>query len=335
MNYTLKRTGQAVLTLYVALSLSFAIIRFIPGGPYATLRARLRQQGSGLSAEQVNRQIEAMTNIAANKPLHIQYLDYLTSILHGDMGQSIWHNKPVSSILFEALPWTLLIMGCSLVLMFILGIGLGAFMAYREGSSFDVFSSVGTLVMNSTPYYVVALLLLTFLGYRYEWFPTRGRVGSGVTAGANLDYLVSVLRHAALPIISLVVTGFGGWALRMRGNSIRVLGEDYLRVARLRGLPEGLIVRRYVGRNAILPLYTNFMIAIGTIFGGSIILEMIFSYPGIGYYMIRAIDHRDYPVVMGGFIIITTAMIVGITIADFTYGFVDPRVKQGESRESY
>lgn len=324
-----------MFTLFVALSLSFFIIRLIPGGPFGALRAQMRgSAGGGLTQEQIQ-QLQATINIAPNKPLHVQYVDYLVSVLGGDLGQSIWHNEPVADILFGALPWTLFLMITSLLIMFVIGISLGAYMAYREGEQFDVAASGTSITMNSTPYYVVALVLLTFVGYQLGWFPTRGRIGSDVTPGVNLAFYLSAINHAALPIISLVITGFGGWALRMRGNSIQVLGEDYLRVARLRGITEKRIVRRYVTRNAILPMYTNLMIALGTVFGGSIILEQIFSYPGIGYYMIRGIDHRDYPVVMGGFIIITTAMIVGITIADLTYGYIDPRVQEGESRETY
>ena len=336
MSYVLKRIGQSVLTIFVVVSASFGLIRLLPGGPLDYLRAQAIQQGgSDMSMAEINRRIAAQTNIAINEPMYVQYFDYVTAIFHGDFGQSIWYEEPVASIIGPAIPWTVFLTGSALFLAFTVGVSLGAFMAYREGSRFDVASTGVGLVLNSTPGYVVALLLIAFLGYRMELFPTGGRYTSALTPGFNVPFLASVLHHGAMPILSMAVVGFGGWALSMRGNSIRVLGEDYLRAARLRGLSTRRIALRYVARNAILPMYTGLMIAIGTVFGGAVIIENIFAYPGIGFYLIQAINARDYPLMMGGFIIITVAMVIGITIADLTYGWLDPRAKGGGSRESY
>jgi peptide/nickel transport system permease protein len=336
MNYVLKRLGQSVLTVFVVVSASFGLIRLLPGGPLDYLRAQMIQQGgSDLSTAELNRRIAAQTNIRVDEPIWLQYVDYMTSILQGDFGQSIWYEVPVTSKIGPAIPWTVFLTASALFIAFSVGVSLGAFMAYKEGSSFDVASTGVGLFLNSTPSYVVALLLIAFLGYRFELFPTGGRYASELTPGFNLPFLASVLYHGALPILSMAVVGFGGWALSMRGNSIRVLGEDYLRVARLRGLSTGRIAIRYVARNAILPMYTGLMIAIGTVFGGAVIIENIFAYPGVGFYLIQAINARDYPLMMGGFILITVAMVIGITIADLTYGWLDPRAKGGGSRESY
>lgn len=335
MNYIVKRTGQALFTVFAVISLTFVIIRLLPGGPTDFLRAQLIQQGGDLSRAEINARVEAATNIAVDKPMHEQYIDYMVSILQGNLGTSTWYSEPVADILLEALPWTVFLMATSLFLMFVIGVVLGAFMAYREGSRFDVSSTGLSLTLNSIPYYVVALVFIAFLGYRYGLFPTGGRYESGLTPGLNPAFIGSVLYHGALPILSLALTGFGGWALNMRGNSIRVLGEDYLRVARLRGLSERRIALRYVGRNAILPMYTNLMIAIGGVFGGAVILEQIFAYPGMGYYLVGAINRRDYPVMMGAFMLITIAVVIGIYVADLTYGRIDPRAKGGGSRESY
>ncbi|WP_121822703.1 ABC transporter permease [Halostella salina] len=333
MNYVFKRLAQAVFTLYAVVTLSFGLIQMLPGGPADYLRAQMRQQGgTRMSAEELNRRIEAQYDV--NEPIHQQYIDYMASVLQGDLGESVRHGD-VADVLAQAIPWTVFLLATSLFLMFTIGVVLGAFMAYREGSRFDLGSTGLSLVLNSTPYYVVALLLLTFLAYRTGLFPTGGHHASKLEPGLYPGFVLSVLHHAALPIASLVVTGFGGWALNMRGNSIRVLGEDYLRVARLRGLSESRIAIRYVGRNAILPMYTNLMIAIGGVFGGAIILEQIFRYPGVGWYLINAIGQRDYPMMMGTFIIITVAVLLGVVIADLTYGWIDPRAKGGASRESY
>ncbi|QIO24451.1 ABC transporter permease [Haloarcula sp. JP-L23] len=336
MSYILKRLGRSVLTVFVVVSASFGLVRLLPGGPLDYLRAQMIQQGGGdLSAAEINRRIAAQTNIAVDEPVYVQYVDYMTSIVQGDFGRSIWYEEPVASVIGPAIPWTVFLTASALFLTFTVGVSLGAFMAYKEGSTFDVTSTGVGLVLNSTPSYVVALLLIAFLGYQFQLFPTGGRYASELTPGLNVPFLMSVLYHGILPILSMAVVGFGGWALSMRGNSIRVLGEDYLRVARLRGLPTRRIAIRYVARNAILPMYTGLMIAIGTVFGGAVIIENIFAYPGVGFYLIQAINARDYPLMMGGFILITVAMVVGITIADLTYGWLDPRASGGESREAY
>jgi len=218
------------------------------------------------------------------------------------------------------------------LLIFAIGIFLGAAMAYAESSRFDVSSSVTSIVLTSIPFYVVAVLLIWFLGYQWKWFPTGGRVDNALTPGLNVDFVVSVLYHGALPIVALVVAGFGNRALQMRGNSIQVLGSDYLRVARLRGLSERRIVTRYVARNAILPMYTSIMLAIGTLFGSSIILEQIFTYPGMGYYIFQSLQTDDYTVLMGGFLFVSFGTILGVYIADLTYGFIDPRASADDNQ---
>jgi len=337
MSYVLKRLGQSVLTVFVVVSASFGLVRLLPGGPLDYLRAQMIQQGgSSMTMAEINQRIAAQTNIAVNEPIYVQYIDYMGAILTGDFGQSIWYEEPVASVIGPAIPWTVFLTASALFLAFTVGVSLGAVMAYKEGSSFDLASTGVGLVLNSTPGYVVALLFVAYLGYRYQIFPTGGRYDSALDPALdNPAFLVSVLKHGAMPIASMAVVGFGGWALSMRGNSIRVLGEDYLRVARLRGLSTRRIALRYVARNAILPMYTGLMIAIGTVFGGAVIIENIFAYPGVGFYLIRAIEARDYPLMMGGFILITVAMVIGITIADLTYGWLDPRAKGGASRESY
>jgi len=329
LNRLLNRIGQAVLTVFVVVSLSFGLIRLLPGGPLDYLRAQLQQQSTGaVDSERINQLVESYTNVSPSEPIIVQYIDYMSSILTGDFGESIWYsNQEVSAIIARALPWTLLIMTISILLMFVLGILLGAVMAYREGGQFDLSATGFSILLNSVPYYVAALVLLYLFAYQLQWFPTRGQMTSGTTAGLNWPFIAGVLNHAALPILSLVITGFGGWALSMRGNSIQVLGQEYLRVARLRGLPERRIAVRYVGRNAILPMYTNLLIAIGFMFGGSVILEEIFTYPGIGFYLFQSINARDYPLMMGTFIVITVAVVIGVFVADLTYGLIDPRTK--------
>lgn len=331
----INRTIQLFVTILGAITVAFAIIRLMPGGPIAYLRAQMLTQQSSSNLVAINDQIQTYTNINPSDPLHVQYLEYMSLILQGDFGQSIWYGRPVIDILAEALPWTIFLSIVSLAVTFSFAVVLGAAMAYFEGSRFDFGSSSLSIFLTSIPFYVVAIVLLAVFGYNLGWFPTDGRVSQTIEPGLTIPFIRSILSHAAMPLTALIIAGFGGTALSMRGNSIRILGEDYMRVARLRGLPEKLIVLRYVGRNALLPLYTGLMLRIATIVGGSIILETIFTYPGMGWYMNRAFQTRDYPLLMGSFILTTTLVILGIYVADLTYGKIDPRVQRGDQRESY
>ncbi|GAA0249792.1 ABC transporter permease [Halobacterium noricense] len=300
------------------------------------LRAQLiQQQGGNFDQAQLNALVEAYTNMQPNDPLLQQYIDYMIGLATGDLGRSVWYGEPVSEILASALPWTVFIMSIGLLLTFTLGVVLGAIMAYVEGSKFDVIATLVSIFLSSIPYYVAAIMFLMIFSLWNQWFPTGGRMNPNTTPGINLPFIIGVFYHAALPIASIVVTGLGMQALSMRGNSVRILGEDYLRVAHLRGLSSNRIALRYVGRNAILPMYTGLMISIGFMFGGSVILEEIFGYPGIGYYMLQAISARDYLMMMGAFLLITIAVVLGIYIADLTYGKIDPRAGEGANRESY
>jgi peptide/nickel transport system permease protein len=196
--------------------------------------------------------------------------------------------------------------------------------------------TVGLIFLNSIPYYIYAILLLFILGFQLDWFPIGARLPEGVEPGWTLEFVSGLLYHAALPILSLLIAGFGGRAIGMRGNSVRVMGEDYVRVAHLRGLKPSRITLSYIARNALLPMYTNLLIAIGFMFGGSVILEQIFNYTGVGYYLFSAISSRDYPLMMGAFLVITVAVVISILIGDLTYGLIDPRAGSGgEGRESY
>jgi peptide/nickel transport system permease protein len=261
----------------------------------------------------------------------MQYIDYITDVLQGDLGQSFLHNEPVAEVLLPAIPWTLFLGAIAVFISFVSRVIIGGTLAYVEGSRFD-FGATTTLVwIHAFPYYVVAILLLFTFGYQLDWFPINGRVNSAVPAGLNYEFIAGILHHAALPIISLAWASFGAGAIVMRANAIQIIGEDYVRVARLRGIPTSRITIWYVARNAILPMYTQMLLSIGFMFGGSVILETIFQYPGVGYYIVNSINARDYPMMMAGFLIITVAVVIAMLVADLTYGMVDPRVNRGEN----
>lgn len=331
MSYITRRIGRAVLTVSAVITIAFLLIRLMPGGPADALIARLVSQG--YNPQQINSIVQTYLEVDPQQPILPAYVEYMTSILQGDLGRSITQNDAVIDILARALPWTLFYASVSLLFSFSIGVGLGAYMAYKEGSAFDIGSSIFLIVVYSTPYYVFAVIALAILGYQFQWFPTGGKMPSGVQPGLTLEFVLGALHHAFLPIATSVFMGVGGFALSMRGNSISVLGEDYLRVGRLRGLTTNRLSLWYVGRNAVLPLYTRLMLALGGVFGGSVILEQVFRYPGVGYYMFNAVKARDMPLMMGGFMIIAIAIVVGILIADLTYSRIDPRAARTSSSE--
>jgi peptide/nickel transport system permease protein len=339
MNYYVKRIGQAVFTLFVVLTISFFMYRLLPGSPLEVMRQQMIQramtEGGRVDIQRVNHLVEVYAGIQPNEPIYVQYFNYLRDIiLYQDFGRSIWKNEPVFSLLFKAMPWTVFISIYGLFLGFTSNILLGAFMAYKEGGRFDKAMSTFATITTSVPYYVVAILMLAYLAFEWGLFPTGGRYNPSTTPGFNWPFMAGVINHAILPIFTGFVVGFGGGALSMRGNSIRVLGEDYIRVARLRGIGQYRIATRYVTRNAILPMYTTLMIGLSAIFNGSIIMEQIFNYPGVGWYTFGALQNRDYPLLMGIFIFFTIIILLGVLIADFTYGLIDPRASTGD-RESY
>lgn len=327
IDWRIRRLGQAVFTVWAVLTLSFALIRLMPGNIMGAMITKLARQG--INPARARELVELRMTIDPDEPIPIAYVNYLSSTLQGDLGQSAFYARPVTAIIAEATPWTLFVLSWAVFISFFIGITIGALMAYWEGGKLDVGLTSYAVLMGSIPFYVLAILLLIFMSYRLGWFPSGGRQPIGVDPGFNLAYISGIVRHAALPIISMLVAS-GVASLGMRGNSIRVLGEDYLRVARLRGLSDMTISTQYVARNAVLPMYTTLLISIGEMFGGSVVLEHVFQYRGLGWYMLSATHQRDFPLMMGGFMVITLAMVAALLLADLTYGYVDPRARRSQ-----
>jgi len=345
MRFYVERTLRAVFTIWAALTLTFALIRFMPGGPVEKMRGEISRNNPFLTEQQIQSRLQdrlARLNINLEKPMHEQYVDYMVGFVQGNLGYSIEESRPVADIVGEALPWTLLVMVTATVLVFIIAIVWGALVAYYEGGIFDTVSSSVSILTSAVPFYVMAFALLLVFSFDMGLFPSQGRmpplqddrfiVGS---LPAGPDFWIAAFQHAALPIASVVLTQAGLQTLAMRGNSIQVLGEDFVRVARLRGLADRRIATRYVARNAILPLYTGFLTLIGFNLGASIILEQVFRYRGLGWYMFQGLESRDYALVMGTFLVYTVALVLAVYIADLTYSKIDPRVKQGDASEAY
>lgn len=344
MNYYAKRVLQAVFTFWATITATFMLIKWMPGGPMDWILTRmLGAGGPGRNAKDLDpaamerfRELAATyVNVDPGTPIYVQYFDYVSALARLDFGKSIIAQEPVWDVLGPAIPWTVFIGAIAIFISFVTRVVVGAVLAYKEGTTFDFLGTSALVWIGAVPYFLVAIWLLYIFSYQLQWFPTAGRMNYYVDPGLNWPFIAGLFEHAALPIISLAWATFGAGAISMRANSIQVLGQDYMRVGKLRGLTTKRLTLRYVARNAILPMYTGLIIGIGYIFGGSIILETIFEYKGVGWFMFRGIEARDYPLLMGGFILITLSVTIALMVADFTYSWIDPRIQTGDKDNAF
>jgi peptide/nickel transport system permease protein len=242
----------------------------------------------------------------------------------------ISRGTPVSTLILRYLPWTLFSVGIALMISFTIGVLLGMLMAYKRNSPLDHALTVFASVTQSVPQYLLAIILVVYLGVQWELVSLgamRGSLSPGVKPGLNFTFIKDAFYHAALPMLTYVLATVGGWMLTMRSSTEATLGEDYVTVAKARGLPERRIATAYVGRNASLPLFTQLTVAIAFVVSGSFILEFIFVYQGLGLVLLNAINQRDYPVMQGVFLVITTLVVVVNMLADLIYARLDPRIR--------
>ena len=260
-----------------------------------------------------------------------QYLAYMGQLARGDLGRSITSTgtRVIDQIL-RYLPWTLFCVGLGLLISFIVGMTLGMTAAYYRNSSLDTALSFASSILSAVPEYIWGLLILIIFGVQLRWFNVgalRGTYDPSLSPGFTLPFILSVLAHAALPVLTYVIGTVGNWTLSMRSSTTSVLGEDYVTVAEARGLPRWRIMTAYVGRNAALPLFTLLAISIGFVIGGSIIVEELFVYKGIGSFLFWSITQRDYTSMQGVFLIITISVVLSNVLADLLYSRLDPRVR--------
>jgi peptide/nickel transport system permease protein len=235
----------------------------------------------------------------------------------------------VVAIILRYLPWTLFAAGTGLIISFTLGILLGIVAAYRRGSALDAFLSSTATIIHAIPGFLLGIMIVIFLGVQARLIPItqmRGSLSPGVQPGLTLEFVGDALFHAALPISVYVLETYGTWLLSMKGSAVAALEEDYVAAARARGLTDGRIATAYVGRNAVLPLFAQLSIAVGYIVGGSVIIETIFVYQGVGALLNDRLARRDYPVIQGIVLLITIAVVLANLLADYVYARLDPRI---------
>jgi peptide/nickel transport system permease protein len=330
MRHLLRRVGFYLVALWAAVTFNFIIPRLMPGDPAEAYIAKLQTQ-------QVTRQqidaIRELFGVNPNIPLWRQYLDYLTSLLHGNLGiATSQFPSPVIDILRQSLPWTIGLVGAAVTLSFLIGTLLGMVIAWRRGSWYDTMVPPLLTFLSAVPYFWMALGLIYIFGVGLNWFPTdSGYDVFSVTPGWSSDFMLSVAQHAILPVITLVIGSLAGWVLTMRNTMITTLSEDYVLMAQAKGLSERRVMFNYAARNAILPSITSFSISLGLVVSGSLLTEIVFNYPGIGFALYKGVQADDYSLVEGCFLVIALAVLIANFLSDLVYTFLDPRVRRGGS----
>ncbi len=321
-----KKLLLLVATVFFAMTVTFVIIRVMPGDPVETMAMTMVRE-QGIDYDSAYRQSQAMLNFDPDRPITDQYMDYLRDLSRGDLGMSMVYRAPVTTLVFAALPWTIFVFSTALFISFVLGVLVGMYVAWRRQTVLDPILSVYSSITGSIPSYILAFIFIMIFSVRLGWVPARGAYDSAIPPGLTMAYIGSVLLHAILPVSSNVVASLGMWGLSMKASAMSILGEDYITAARVRGLPSRRIITSYVGKNAMLPLVTQLAISFAMIFGGSPLIENMFLYPGVGYFLNQAIARRDYLLMQGMFLIITIAVVLANVISELLYSVLDPRLR--------
>jgi len=324
--YVIKRFAMFLLTVWLGTTLIFIIPRLIPGDPVQAMIGRMVTSGANVqNASQLIASYQERFGL--NQPILVQYFKFLYNSLTFNYGYSLaFFPSRVDEMIGRGILWTLGLLFSALVISFVIGNIFGALLAWRRTPRLAKWLLPISLTFTSIPAYMVGLLLLFVFAFRLNWLPFSGNYDPGLAAGWNWAYISSVIRHAFLPALSIVLVNMGSWALGMRGMMITTDGEDYMILAEAKGLSPTRIFFLYGIRNAILPQITALGVALGSLAGGSVLVEMIFTYPGIGYLLYKGILNSDYTLIQG----IVSYVIIGVSLAvlilDLTYPLIDPRI---------
>jgi peptide/nickel transport system permease protein len=323
-NLFLRQIGFYALAAWVSLTVNFILPRLAPGDPAATMFARYKGQ----------LQPEAMVALRetfgfTGGPLHHQYISYLRHLTHGDFGVSVtYFPANVTDVIGSGLGWTALLTGTTVVIAFTIGSLIGIAAAWRRSAFFDTILPTTFVFLGAFPYFWLAMFLLYVLGFSLDLFPLRHAYEDTLKPAASFSFIASVAEHLVLPAASIVIASTGAWMLGMRGSMMSVLSEDYITMAHAKGLSSTRIMFRYAARNALLPNITGFGMALGFVLGGSLLTEVVFSYPGQGYLLVQAVRNQDYPLVQGIFLTITLAVLGANFLVDLLHFWLDPRIRR-------
>jgi peptide/nickel transport system permease protein len=323
MRFVIRRAGFFLLTLWAALTLNFFLPRIMPGNPINNIISKLHNV-----TPQQELAIEHALGINNSASIWSQYLSYIGNTARGNLGLSVGNGgEPVSTLIKQALPYTLGLVGITTILAFIIGTAIGAVAAWRRGSRLD--SALPPLFVFTTaiPFFWVGMMLILIFSSILGWLPSGGAYPLGATPTLSLSFIGQLLQYAILPALTLLITGIGGWVLTMRNTMVTTLTEDYVRMARAKGLPSRKIMVGYAARNAILPNLTGFAMSLGFVVSGAILVEYVFNYPGLGNMLLTAVNNVDYPLMQGLFLIITLCVLIAILLSDIATAILDPRTR--------
>ncbi len=324
MHQITKIAGYVAIIL-VVLSFNFFLPRLMPGDPLSFLTGAPGMDMPIVLDEEMRAELLAYYGL--DKPLLQQFADYMLNLLHGDLGWSIYYNAPVSGILIGRLKWTLLLVGTSTALYMVLGILLGAISAWKRGGKRDVGLLVSLLSIGSFPPFFLGMLFIILFGVKLNLFPVFGAQTPFMGYSSPFEEAIDILYHLFLPATTLVISHIGGVYLLMRNSMLNVIGEDYILTARAKGLAEWYIMHKHAMKNALLPITTMIALRTGFMIGGTILVETVFAYPGVGRLLFDAVTYRDYPLLQGAFLIITIVIITANFAADMVYVRLDPRLR--------
>lgn len=323
--YFFQKIGFALLNVLFATLLTFLVLMLTPTNSVDQYAQQLVQQ-RGIPLEEAYKLAVEILGYDPKANVFVQLGNYIGNLFRGNLGTSIYiKDVTANSVISQFLPYTLFISAFALLISFFLGISIGSNMAYKKSPAKDAAMTSYIVVSSSVPDYLWGLIFLYVFSCLLGWFP----LGGALDINSGLPVFIDLLWHSFLPIMSMVIVQTASWALMMRGSAVSVLGEDYVNAARARGIPNRIIVRKYIRRNAMLPLVTSIAISFASIFGGSTLIESIFSYPGLGLQLATYIGARDYFVVVGILFFTSVIIIIANLIADLVYPLVDPRVRRG------
>ncbi|MFJ8546439.1 ABC transporter permease [Streptomyces sp. NPDC093586] len=326
MTYFARKIGFYLVALWAALTLNFFIPRMMPGNPVDTLMAKLQQRG-GTVDPAARKSFELLLGADRSEPLFQQYVSYLGNVFRGDFGVSVSsYPAPVSDVIGQSLPWTIVLVGMATLISFVLGLLLGTVVGWKRGSWLDSVVPA-TTVLAAVPYFWLALVLAALLSSTLHWFPLLGGYDVALPMGWNWQFVSSAVYHGTLPALTIVISSVGGWLLGMRNMMVSTIAEDYILTARAKGLRNRRIMVRYAARNAALPSIAGFATSLGFVVSGSVITEQVFSYPGVGGRLLQAVQNNDYALMQGIFLVITVAVLGANLIVDLLYGVIDPRTR--------
>jgi peptide/nickel transport system permease protein len=323
VNVALRRFGFYLVSAWASITLNFAIPRLMPGDPASALVARFKGQ---MSPEALRALRHAFGLVPGS--MVTQYFTYLGHVARGDLGLSIaYFPARVDQVIATGLGWSLGLGGVALLISFTIGTLLGVVAAWRRHGRLDSWLPPALSFLGAFPYFWLAMLVLYLFGFTLHWFPLQHAHDPDLAVTAGFTFFVDVVSHAILPATAIVLATLGGWMLSMRGAMLSVLGTDSIKLATAKGLPPRRIMWAYAARNALLPSVTSFGMALGFVVGGSLLTEIVFSYPGLGYLLVQAVRNQDYPLMQGLFLMITLFVLVANFLVDLLYIWLDPRAR--------